>query len=412
MRFWLITLGEPLPLAGRRERLLRSGVLAAHLVRAGHEVTWWNSAVDHFRKQYHPVARPHFRAEEGYDIRLLPGRLYRHNISLARWRNHRETAKAFRREAPTLPRPDLILCSLPTLELCRAAIRFGAQTGTPVCLDIRDPWPDVYFQALPAWLRPAGPLFFAPFVWEAQAILREATGLLAVSQTYLDWGLRLAGRGRGPRDAVITHGYPTPPETSVAELDALRARFDLPAGAMICWFVGSFAWTYDLGTVIAAARLLRDRRDIAFVLTGAGDRDQEWRRQAAGLENVRFTGWVDRHTIAGLSRLAGAGLVSYTPEAPSTLTNKLFEYMSAGLPLLLGLKGEAEAVVREWDCGLVYQPGDAASLANAVVQLTVDPALRQRLAAGSARAFRTAFSEEVIYPRLVSYLEQQAAVGR
>lgn len=412
MRLWLITVGEPLPLPGGRERLLRTGVLAGHLTKTGHEVTWWTSAVDHFRKQFHAVPGPEIRAEPGYDVRLLPGRLYRRNISLDRLRNHHEIAAAFRAAAPTLPRPDLILCSLPTLELCCEATRFGKRHDVPVFLDVRDPWPDVYYQALPRLVRAAGPLLFAPMVREARSALRDATGVLAVSQSYLDWGLRLAGRARGARDAVITHGYPTPPETTAGELDALRVRHAIPAEAFMCWFVGSFAWTYDLGTVIDAARRLSHRSDLVFVLTGAGDREAEWRKRAHGLPNVRFTGWVDRQTIAGLSRLAGAGLVSYTPDAPNSLTNKLFEYMSAGLPLLLGLKGEAETIIREWNCGLVYEPGNADDLARVVVELADNPALRSRLSSGSAQAFRTAFSEEVIYSRLVRYIEKQARVGR
>jgi glycosyltransferase involved in cell wall biosynthesis len=86
--------------------------------------------------------------------------------------------------------------------------------------------------------------------------------------------------------------------------------------------------------------------------------------------------------------------------------------MSAGLPLLLGLKGEAETIVREWDCGLVYEPGNAYDLARAVVELVANPELRSPLSSGSARAFRTSFAEDVIYPRLVQYLEEQARVRR
>jgi len=95
-----------------------------------------------------------------------------------------------------------------------------------------------------------------------------------------------------------------------------------------------------------------------------------------------------------------------------SLTNKLFEYMSAGLPLLLGLAGEAETIVREWDCGIVYRPGDPADLARAVLAIADDPPLRRRLAEGSTRAFQTAFAEDVIYPRFVALLEAEARKGR
>ncbi|HWP36932.1 MAG TPA: glycosyltransferase, partial [Gemmatimonadales bacterium] len=212
-------------------------------------------------------------------------------------------------------------------------------------------------------------------------------------------------------DAVITHGYPTPPPVAASQVEDLRRSLAIPEAASVFWFVGSFAWTYDLGTVIQAARGLAHRTDVYFVLSGTGDREQAWRTQAAGLPNVRFTGWVDRHTIAVLGRMATAGLLAYVPDAPNSLTNKLFEYLSAGLPVLAGLGGEAQALVRQWGCGLPYRPGDPADLKRVVLALVDDPPLRARLAAGSRHAFATAFSEEVIYPRLVRYLEEQVTAN-
>jgi hypothetical protein len=51
MRVWLITVGEPLPLDGPGERMLRTGILAAFLAARGHEVVWWSSSFDHVRKR-------------------------------------------------------------------------------------------------------------------------------------------------------------------------------------------------------------------------------------------------------------------------------------------------------------------------------------------------------------------------
>ena len=199
---------------------------------------------------------------------------------------------------------------------------------------------------------------------------------------------------------------------SESDLTAIRESLGVRPDMTVLWFVGSFARHYDVGTIIEAARRLANRPDLLFVLTGAGDRDAEWRAQAQELANVRFTGWVDRMVIARLSRIASAGLVSYTRDAPMTLTNKLFEYMSAGLPLLVGIAGEAETIAREWDCGIVYRPGDPADLARAVLAIADDPGLRRRLAAGSTRAFQSVFAEDVIYPRFVALLEAEARKGR
>lgn len=150
-----------MPISGGQERLLRTGILGGHLARAGHEVTWWTSAVDHFRKRFHSVPGPVLPVEPRYHVRFLPGRLYRHNLSIARLRNHREIARAFRSTATSLAKPDLIVCSLPPLELCVESVSFGRERGVPVLLDVRDPWPDVFYRVLPRPLRRLGPLLFS-----------------------------------------------------------------------------------------------------------------------------------------------------------------------------------------------------------------------------------------------------------
>lgn len=409
---WLITTGEPLPLPGATDRLLRTGILARHLVERGHQVTWWTATVDHFHKRFFPGASEVVPVSPGLELRFLPGRLYRRNLSPARFLNHREVAAAFRRLAPARPRPDLILCSLPTLDLSLAAVRFGAATGVPVILDIRDLWPDVFYHLLPGPLRGLGPTLFYPLYRQACDALGGATALVGISERYLEWGLAHARRGRTGADQVFTIGFP--PQLAVEPAEVLRARKAIGAGEgkTVCWFAGSFAGHIDLATVLAAARQLQGRRDILFVLSGAGEREAQLRAEAADLPNVRFSGWLDRRGLAAMGRAVDIGIAPYRPGALMTLTNKLFEYMSAGLPVVLGLRGEAETIVTRAGNGLIYEPGNPASLAAQVTRLADDPGLRQAQAEASRRIFASSYSTDVLYPRFAAYLEAQAALQR
>src|SRR5207245_6850376 len=70
-----------------------------------------------------------------YEVHFLHGPVYRRNVSVARLRNHREIAREFRLAAPKVPAPDLILCSLPPLELCVEAVKIGrASCRERVCV--------------------------------------------------------------------------------------------------------------------------------------------------------------------------------------------------------------------------------------------------------------------------------------
>ena len=69
---------------------------------------------------------------------------------------------------------------------------------------------------------------------------------------------------------------------------------------------------------------------------------KKWSKLAIGLQNVVFTGWVNKHELKYLSDIADIGLMAYSKGAPQGLPNKIFEYMSSGIPILSSLQGETE----------------------------------------------------------------------
>ncbi len=407
-RVWLITVGEPLPKFSAGDRAWRTGYLAGLLASQGHDVTWWASSFDHFRREQLVSGSERVVVDPGLTLQFLKGRDYTRNVSIARLVNHWQIAREFRRLAAALPRPDVILASFPTIELSREAVRFGRAQGIPTWLDIRDLWPDEMLDRVPRRLRPVGRWALAPMYAAAREALSGATGLIAISNSFLSWGLAFARRERRANDHVLPMGYtgkldfPAPDDATHAALAALGVD---PA-KRIFWFAGTFVGNIDLGTVIEAARTLRDHPQIQFVLSGTGERDKEWREQARGLPNIVFTGWAGKQALSCLASMAWAGLGAYRKGASMSLPNKVFEYMSAGVPVLLSLGGETRELVVENDIGLAYEAGDAASLRAAVLRIADDSALRARLSANARRLFDESFSPRSIYGRYAEVLTQ------
>ncbi|HWO88531.1 MAG TPA: glycosyltransferase family 4 protein [Gemmatimonadales bacterium] len=413
MRVWLITVGEPLPLPGRTPRLLRTGLLADELVQRGHQVTWWTSHVDHYAKQYFPGnARP-VVLDNGVELRFLRGVLYRRNVSLARLVNHRQLARDFRVQRETVRAPDVILCSLPTIELARAASAWGSSHGIPVLIDVRDLWPDVLAEAVATPLRPLARIALMPLYREARAALRDCTGIIGISRGYLDWALRLAGRTESRHDGVVPLGYP---RLRVSPTAVAAARERLKAGGVrferrLVWFVGSFGRTYDLFPLLEAGRMLADAgpEDVQIVISGDGEDSEAYRRAAAGLENVVFTGWLEPAALAVMLQSAAIGVAAYRAGAPQGLPNKLFEYLSGGIPVISSLQGEARDLIGQLDCGMSYDPREPRALARAIREMLSDEPGRRRKAANARRAFEERYSSERVCAALVARIESARA---
>jgi glycosyltransferase involved in cell wall biosynthesis len=412
MHVWLSTVGEPLPTLSGDSRLWRTGLLADQLVRLGHSVTWWTSRVDHIHKRFFDLEGAALEVRAGLTLRFLDGRLYTRNISVARLVNHWQIGRDFRAKVGDAPRPDVILCSFPTIELSIEAVQFGRSLGVPVVLDVRDLWPDIFLQPAPGPIRPLVRLLLSPYFRATRQAFEGASAVIAVSEGYLQWGLGRAGRARTSRDEVFPLAYSLAPRTAQARIagrEGLR-RFGIGEGSIACLFAGTLGRTYDLGPVLEAARTLAQDGDspFRFLICGDGERATEWQERAKGLPNVSFTGWLSQQDMHAALAGADIGLAAYAKAAPQGVPNKVIEYLAAGLPVISSLTGETERLLGHHDCGSTYAAGDAAALTRALRALA-PPAERERVGANARRKYEEAFRADAVYGRLARYLEALAA---
>src|ERR1022692_5212730 len=177
MTIWLVKIGEPVPIApNARDRVHRTGNLGRFLSAHGHHVIWWTSTFDHYRKE-HICDEDDKTISLGdrFTVRLLRGCGYSRNIGFARMLDHALVARRFARAIKHEPRPDIILCALPTVELCLACIEYGRSTLVPVVLDMRDMWPDIFLEPVPPLLRAPARLVLQPFFRKARNACAQAT---------------------------------------------------------------------------------------------------------------------------------------------------------------------------------------------------------------------------------------------
>lgn len=409
MRIWLVTVGEPLPIHDRADRLYRAGIVAEILAGRGHEVLWWTSTVDHNRKEFFVPGEPRVQSRVGASIQFLSGRLYQRNVSLARVLNHIEVGRRFRDLASREPQPDIILCSFPTIELSRECVSYGMSRNVPVVLDVRDLWPDIFLTVLPRYARRLARIALKrPFRDSAWA-LSACDCLFAVSDGYLEWALSRAGRQRRAEDRTYPLGYPKLPWSRADDdslIERLRSHGVDPAKPLVT-FVGTFGRTYDLETAISAAGLVpgRGRDGVQLVLCGTGEREADWRAAAAGISGIAFPGWLPAGQLACLLSRSTIGLAAYAKAAPQGIPNKVIEYLSAGLPILFSLDGEARELLESHECGVYYAPGDAQGLATCLDRLLANPSQRLDMAAAARKLFEERFSALAVYGAMADHLE-------
>ena len=139
-------------------------------------------------------------------------------------------------------------------------------------------------------------------------------------------------------------------------------------------FAGVMHYLQGLEVVIEAAKLLREHKDIIFILVGEGPvkpllmkRAQEYK-----LNNIIFMPLLPKDKYVELLQSSNVSLVTlrrgYTqPVIPS----KLIEIMAAGCPVILCTpkNNDAVKIVQRAKCGIWVEAGNAKELANAILIL-------------------------------------------
>jgi glycosyltransferase involved in cell wall biosynthesis len=386
------------------------------LVEAGHQVDWWTSTFNHSTKELRATSTTTFRASTNYNIHMLHGGGYRRYVSLARVRDHRRIAKEFAVLARAAVRPDAIIASLPSLELCEEAVRYGRANDVPTVVDVRDLWPDVFEDAFPAAIRPLASVALEPLRRVAQAACAGATAIWGHAPAFVDWGLAHAGRERRRFDCAFPFGYavtqPTDEDISNANTFwsslGVSTEFD---GITAC-FIGSIGHQTDVMGIVEAAKVLGSYPHVRFVICGDGDRLPYVRGEAAGLGNLLLPGWQRRAAIWTLLRRADIGIAAYIRRADfiATIPNKVPEYLSGGLAVALNLSsGLTHDLLVEHSCGFSYHD-DPRELASQLRQLHENRLVLRNMQESARSLFTSRFRADAVYGEVIATLEQLIAV--
>lgn len=417
MKIWLINLGEQIPSDPGRPRLLRTGIMAQYLSERGHDVTWWNGTVNHQEKiQRHEQTHIEEKTPEGYRLIQLYGRMYKRNVSGARIISHIENARSFRQTAPGRPRPDVILCGYPMIELARAASEYAVENKVPIAIDFRDQWPEVFAEQVPNALSFLnGPLFG---LWNKSMIytVTNATAITGVTDGFVNWALDKAKRRRGPLDQPF-HLAVNPQKPDDRAL-ATAARFwdeqgiVQEADELIGCFPGTLSRRLDLMALIKGLVGLSpdEKKRIKFVVCGRGDLDADLSEAARHDENIIFAGWRNASEISCLLERCHFGTIPYKSTADFRIhyPNKLGEYLGFGLPVMTGLHGSTRQLLSDHDLGFFYEEGKPASITKCLRGIL---AQKDQLASKKQQAqkvYEDLFDGAKIYPAFCDYLESLA----
>lgn len=276
----------------------------------------------------------------------------------------------------TRRRPDVVFAMSPPLPIGIAGLVVARLRRAPFVFNIQDVFPDVAVEL--------GLLTDRRVIRAASAVerfaYRHADAVTVLSDDLHDNVVAKLGRQRRrpTRVEVIPNFVDTVAIRPMPKENAYRRELGLE-GRTVVMYAGNVGLSQSIGLLLDAADVLRDRRDLVFVINGGGAARPALEADAArrGLTNVRF---VDYQPIERLPEVLAAADVHVVPLrtglAKASVPSKLYSILAAGRPVLASVDPGTEVArtVERAGAGTAVAPDDPRAFVDALVALLDDPA--------------------------------------
>jgi len=297
------------------------------------------------------------------------------------------------------------------LPLAPTAVWAGRRLGVPAVMDMAENYPAMIRDI---WLDGRqGPLDF--LVRNPDLVARVERWSLArldhVIVVVEESGERLVELGMEPQRVSVVSNTPWPDRIpSAEELD----RAPEAGGALRMVYLGLLEKPRGLDAVLAGMRMLMDRGVAVHLDIIGGGRDAD----ALEAESTRlelddattFHGVLPYEEALDVFKRVDIGLVPHLAVESwnTTIPNKLFDYMSHGLPVITSDAKPAARIVRDVGGGVVFTSDDATGFAEAVEKVAPAEA-RAEMGRRGREAVRDRYNWEKEADRLLETMDEVVA---
>jgi glycogen(starch) synthase len=302
-----------------------------------------------------------------------------------------------------------------------AAVTARVASKIPVVITLRDHWPICFYgtglshepcptclcgtrspcndrrgsEDAPAALRVAKAHVMRHILNHRQAQLREASGVIAVSDAIADEVRPLLGD-----DAVRV--VPNAVDVTTIPVDGHTKRSHAPAGAYF-FYAGKLSAHKGADLLLDIVARLGDDAP-PLLIAGSGPDEELLKAFDPTGQHVRVLGVVPNGDVLELMRRAIALVTPARWDEPLSRTH--LEALAVGCPIVATETGGTKTIVLDGETGFLVPRGDTAMMAARLTEIATAPSLRRRLSAASIRHSVANFSLTAVTERTVGVYQR------
>ena len=295
--------------------------------------------------------------------------------------------------APWIGKTDIVVSTSPQFFNGLAGYFVAAIKRTPWCLEIRDLYPES-ITALGAIKNKAVIKLLEGL---ERFVYRKADHIVAVTYSFEQ---HIISKGADPSAiTVIRNGV----NFDLFKLQKKNQQFAESLGLadkFVASYVGTHGMAHGLDVILEAAELCREDTDLVFLMVGDGAEKQRLlaEKNSRSLDNLIMLDQQDKSKMPAIWSVSDLSLVLLKKKDLylTVIPSKIFESMAMKKPIILGVQGEAQALIEEAQAGICIIPQDARQLVDAVRHLQTERDDYQNCAEAGYRYAKTHFDRTIL----------------
>ena len=249
----------------------------------------------------------------------------------------------------------------------RMAGRAAKKLGVPFVYSIQDLFPD---SLVTSGLTREDSFLYRFGAWMEKKTYRNASGIIALSEAMRE---KVVSRGADADKVIaVSNWIDTDAVAPVAKADnPLFEEYNIDRNSFNVVYAGNFGASQGADIILRAADMLKENRDISFVIFGGGSEFDSAKALAEELklDNVKLFDLLPVGRTSQVYSLGDVALITCKKGVgKSAVPSKLWSIMACDTPIIASFDTDSELarIIDESGAGICIEPEDAEALAKAI----------------------------------------------
>ena len=309
-------------------------------------------------------------------------------------------------------KPDVILASSVHPLTMVAGIQIAKKFKIPCICEVRDLWPEAIF----SFNKIKENSFLGKILTTGENwIYKNANALIFTKEGDTDyikekmWDKDHGGNINLKKCHYINNGIDIDGFISSSKKNIL-ADNDLTESKFNAIYTGSIRPINNIGFILDAAVLLKKYSDIKFLIYGDGNQLDMLQQRVIneGLTNVKMKGYINKQFIPYILSKSSVNILNYSQSqynwARGNSSNKLFEYMASGKPIISTVK-MGYCLLDKYKCGFSLEESKPEELARMILKVHDMTKEQYEEMGANARIAAAEFNIKILTDKLIYVIE-------